>query len=88
MWETIKSPFLWLQNKWLKFEQWVASWAPGAKTQLVTALGVVGEGAALGQEYITGIPLDKFISGTTVTLISVGLFTLAFWFRRLTKVQA
>lgn len=88
MWETIKSPFLWLQNKWLKFEAWCASVAPGVKTQTVAFLGLLGNAAATTQEYFTGLPLDKFVTGTQLLVANVVLFSLAFWFRRLNKVQA
>lgn len=88
IWSYAKAPFVWIANLWTKFEAWVASWAPGWKTQIIAGLGAVGEGAGALQEYFTGIPLDKFITGTQVAIVSVVLFSLAFWFRRLSNYNA
>lgn len=65
------------------FETWVNSWLPGLKTRLVTGLGAVGGAAASLQEYVTGLPLTKWISAETVTLVVAGLFTLSYWFHGL-----
>lgn len=76
--------FTWISTEWTRFEAWCATWAPGVKTKTVTALGAIGSAAALGQEYITNMPTNTFITGTQLTVASLVLFTLAFWFRRLT----
>jgi len=73
----------WIKDKWNRFQNWVAGWAPGLKTKIVTFLGAIGSFAAMAQQWVTGIPLDKFISGTTITIVTMVLFTLAFWFRGL-----
>jgi hypothetical protein len=73
----------WIKDKWNRFQNWVASWAPGLKTKIVTFLGAIGSFAAILQQWVTGIPLDKFVSGTTIVIVSAVLFTLAFWFRGL-----
>lgn len=73
----------WLKAKWNSFEDWVASCMPGLKTKLVTGLGAVGSAAAMLQQYITGLPLDKLMTATQVTVVGIVLFTLAFWFRSL-----
>lgn len=75
--------FTWITNTWNKFETWVASWMPGFKTYTVTALGAVGSAAGILQEYITGLPLDRFMTASQITIATAVLFTLAFWFRRL-----
>jgi hypothetical protein len=73
----------WIKDKWNAFHNWCAKITPGVKTFLVTALGLLGNGAAAMQEYITGIPLDKFATGLQIMIINMVLFTLAFWFRSL-----
>jgi len=60
---------------------------PGLKTFLITALGALGSFAALAQEYVTGVPLDKFLTGTQIAILSAVLFTLAFWARHLTNKE-
>ena len=75
----------WLKDKLNKFNDWMATWAPGAKTKIASGLGAVSMFAAMMQEYISGLPLDKFITGTQVAVLSAVLFTLAFWFRGLTS---
>ena len=72
-----------IKKTWNKFNGWMASWAPGLKTKLATGLGAVASTAALMQEYITGLPLDKFITGTQIAVLTTVLFTMSFWFRAL-----
>ena len=72
-----------ITNAWASFEAWVASWFPGFKTIMVTILGVIGNAAALGQDYITqltGLP-NNVVTGSKVAVASIVLFTLAFWLR-------
>lgn len=73
----------WLKDKWNAFETWVYSWMPGWKTHIVTGLGVVGSGAAVLQEYISGLPTTVFVSATQLSIASLVLFTLAFWFHNM-----
>ena len=81
IWNAVKAPFVWLKKLWDKFEAWVASWAPGAKTKLVSFLGLLGSIAYAGKDYIAGVGLDKFVTATQYSIIVAVLFTLAFWFR-------
>jgi len=81
----ITAPFKWVYNKWVGFNHWVASIAPGLKTKIVTFLGMVGSLAASMQEYITGLPLSTFVTAEHAAIIGVVLFTLTFWFRGLSK---
>lgn len=72
-----------IKTDWAKFEAWVASWAPGAKTKVVTGLGAVGTAAGASQEYLaglTGLP-GNVVSGTQIATFSLVCFTLAFWLR-------
>lgn len=81
MW--LKTACVWIETKWASFEAWVASWAPGAKTRIVSGLGVLGTAAASLQDYIsglTGLP-GNVVSGTQIATASLVLFTLAFWLR-------
>lgn len=81
--------FTWLKDKWDSFEAWVASWMPGFKTHVVTALGSIGSLAALLQEYVSGLPMTTFMTATQLGFISLFLFTLAFWFHNLNgRVEA
>lgn len=83
MW--LKKTVLWIEDKWIKFEAWVNSWLPGFKTRIVTGLGAIGMAAASLQEYLaglTGLPPDV-VSGTTISIASLILFTLSFWLRGL-----
>lgn len=68
------------QSKWQRFEAWSYSWAPGFKTKIVTSLGALSSLAAMLQQYVSGLPLDQFISASKLALITAILFTLAFWF--------
>jgi hypothetical protein len=80
--------FTWLKAKWTSFEAWCASWMPGLKTYIVTGLGALGSLAAVLQEYITGLPLSEFMTGTQIAVATAVLFSLAFWTRHLTNVQS
>lgn len=81
MW--LKKTLTWVEDKWARFEAWVASWMPGLKTKVVAGLGVVGTVASQLQEYITGLPLSEFMNGTQIAIATGLLFTLTFWFRGL-----
>lgn len=81
----VTAPFKWVYNQWLKFNHWVASITPGVKTRLVTFLGAIGSMAGSLQEYISGIPLNEMVTAEHAVMIAAGLFTLAFWFRGLSK---
>lgn len=83
MWSKITAPFIWIKTKWEQFENWIAGWLPGLKTKLITALGAVGSAAAIGQVWLTGIPLDKLVTPTAALIVTTVLFTLAFFFRGL-----
>ena len=83
MWNKIKAPFVWIADKWHKFEFWVASIAPGLKTKIISALGVIGSASALCQEWVTGIPLSQLIGTTEALIVTTVLFSLTYWFRRL-----
>lgn len=78
MWTSIK-------NAWTKFHDWCASWAPGFKTFVISAVGVLGSAGAAAQEYLTGIPLDKFVTAQEALIVTTVLFTLTFWARSLTN---
>ena len=73
----------WLQKTRSKFETWVAQYWPGAKTKIVTGLGSLGMLAASLQEYVTGLPLTKWVSGETLAIVAAVLFTLSYWLRGL-----
>ena len=70
-----------IKADWNAFESWVASWMPGLKTKVVSGLGALGSLAAVGQEYITGLPLSEFMTGTQIAIATAVLFTLTFWLR-------
>lgn len=78
VWNVIKAPFVWMHEK-------IKAIAPGLKTKIVTGLGAVGSLAALLSEYVAGIPLAQFIGATEALLVTAVLFTLAFWFRSMSK---
>lgn len=75
--------FSWIKDQFVKFNAWCASWMPGLKTYLATGLGAVSATAATLQEYVTGLPLDQFMTGTKIAIVSAVLFSLSFWFRSL-----
>lgn len=75
--------FKYINTKREDFNAWVATWLPGMKTKIVASLGAVGMFSSYMQEYISGLPLDQFVSSKTVALISGGMFTLAYWFKSL-----
>jgi hypothetical protein len=72
-----------IKNTWNWFEGEVAKIMPGLKTYLVTFLGALGSFAAVMQEYISGLPLSEFMTGTQVAIATTVLFTMAFWFHNL-----
>lgn len=65
---------------WNGFEAWVYKVLPGLKTLIATGLGSLGSAAAVGQEYISGLPTTTFVNVTQLSIASLILFTLAFWF--------
>lgn len=72
----------WVKNKWGEFETWFhTSYLPGLKTRLTIYAGVIGSTAATLQQYITGLPLEKFVSGQTIAISGLVLALLALWFR-------
>jgi hypothetical protein len=73
----------WIKNAWSKFHDWCAKIAPGVKTFVIAALGVLGNFGALAQQYVTNIPLDKFATIEQIMIVNIVLFTLAFWGRAL-----
>lgn len=75
----------WLKDKWNRFHNWCASWAPGFKTFLISAVGLFGSAGAAMQEYLTGVPLDKFVTTQEALIITTVLFSLTFWARTLTN---
>jgi hypothetical protein len=80
--------FTWLKAKWTGFEAWCASWMPGLKTKIASGLGIVASGAAAGQEFLTNMPTNTFITTTQLSTTLLVLFILTFWFRRLANYNA
>lgn len=72
---------------WHRFEIWFASKIPGLKTKLVALLGGIGSLALLLQEYVAGLPLEKFLTPNKILVVNIVLFTLVFWFRSLTNKE-
>lgn len=85
IWEIIKTPFRWIKNGWNWLEKQVAKIAPGLKTQILAGLGIAAEGFAIMREYIEGLPMEKFVTGTTASIVGITLFTLAFWTRHISS---
>jgi len=79
------SIFTGISKAWSTFEGWVAKITPGIKTELVALLGGIGNLAAAGQEYITNVPTNKFITGEQIMLANFVFFTLAFWLRNISS---
>ena len=73
----------WLKQKWLAFGDWVQFWFPGWKTKATLAAGAIGSAAYLLQDYVSQIPASDYISSKTLAVANFVLFTLAFWFKRL-----
>lgn len=73
----------WIKDKWNKFESWVYKWMPGFKTYLVTGLGFIGSTAAVAQQYITQLPLEKFATATQIAIFSMVVSLLALWFHNM-----
>ena len=84
LWEIIKSPFVWIKKQWDKFQDWCATWMPGLKTRIVAGLGLLGSAAGFAQGWVSGLPLDHFMTATQVVMVSAVLFTIAYWTRALT----
>ena len=85
MWQALKTVWAWLTAQWNRFEDWVASKVPGWKTKLVSVIGAIGSAFLVLQEYVSGLPLEKIITGKSLAITGIVLFTLTFWFRRLVK---
>lgn len=78
-----------IQQYYDRTEDWVHSWFPGFKTRATAALGAVSMAASAMQEYITGLPVTKYISQEALSLTAAGLFTLSFWFSNMgSRVEA
>lgn len=71
----------WIKDKWAKFEAWIYSWFPGFKTKTMLLLGTIGNGAAVFQSFVTGLPTTKYISTEVLSGVSMALYMLAFWFQ-------
>lgn len=71
----------WIKEQNARFEAFLVRTAPGVKTKIVTFLGMIGSGAAALQNYVTGIPVNRFVTAEQVTIVTFVLFTLAFWFK-------
>lgn len=78
----------WIKSQVDKFETWVANKLPGWKTKIVALAGTVGSAALLAQDYVSGLPMEQLVGAKTLAYINIGLFTLVFWFRRLTNKEA
>jgi hypothetical protein len=77
------SIFTGISTAWSTFEGWVAKVTPGLKTEVIAAAGLLGNVAALGQQYLTNLPTNDFITPSKLTAVNAGLFTLAFWLRNI-----
>lgn len=77
--------FAWFSKTWNKFHNWCAKVAPGVKVFLISAVGVFGSAGAAAQEYLTGVPLEKFVTAQEALIVTTVLFTLTFWARALTN---
>lgn len=81
-----KAPFIWIADKWNKFELWVASIAPGVKTHLTALTLLVGNSAFELKDYISQLPIEvlsKYLTADFIIGLNLALITLIFWFRRL-----
>lgn len=86
MWETMKTPFVWLADKWNKFEDWMASIAPGVKTHVTAAAIFVGDVAYMFKDYLEQLPIEvltKHLTADFLIGLNLILVSLIFWFRRL-----
>jgi len=70
----------WIKDEWMSFETWVHSWFPGLKTRITSALGAVGSAAIVLQQFVTGLPVTKWISAELLQGVTLALFCLSFWF--------
>lgn len=68
---------------WKSLEGVVASVYPKAKTEFVAFLGIVGDLAYMGQDYLTQLTglNSNVITGSKVVIANIVLFSLAFWLR-------
>lgn len=85
MFNWLKSVWTWVKDKWNKFGAWVASKAPGWKTQIVAAIGWGSMSLATLQEMVTGFPLDQFITAKTIAITTGTLFVLVTIFKHLSN---
>lgn len=72
-----------IKTEWASFEAWLNTWFPGFKTKALLILGTIGNGAAMLQQFITGLPVTKYITTETLAGASMILYLLAFWFQNL-----
>jgi hypothetical protein len=86
MLNAIKAPFIWIADKWGKFNNWVAKIAPGFKTHITAVLAMIGNMAFFFKDYIDQLPvqvLTKYITADTLVIANMILISLIFWFRSL-----
>lgn len=81
----ITAPFKWMYAKLVKFNEWVASIAPGIKTKVIATLGFVGSTAGALQSFVTDVPLSQVIGAEYALGATAVLFLLAYWFKSLSK---
>jgi len=72
-----------IKTVWGKFEGWVHSWMPGFKTYITLGLGVVGDSAYAAKDYMTQLPLDKFVTESQIAIFSLVVTLLALWFHNM-----
>jgi hypothetical protein len=78
---TIKKALSWVNQKWADFEAWVASHAPGWKTNTLALLGMIGDAAYSLQSFVTGLPAAAIMSAEAMLIFNVILYVLVFWLR-------
>lgn len=71
----------WIENAWNNFEYYVAAVAPEFKTKIIAFLGAIGNGAALMQGYLSGLPMGAYVTAENVIIANIVLFTLSYWLR-------
>lgn len=78
--------FDWIKRTWDRFEAWLASRWPRAKTKLIALVGLLSSAAFIAQEFFQGLPgLDLFITPRTIAITNLILFILVFWLRNISN---
>lgn len=82
--DTSNTTFGYLRCKWAQFETWFqTTYLPGLKTRIALYSTFIGATATTLKEQLPSLPLDKYVSASTLGIVTMVLALLALWFNKM-----